>query len=112
VFSYYEERVSDQPYHRGDLLEVELVDGIDKKRPFFVPVSPGDSTYAAGHQDRHRPAHPNTCGQGRENAEGYIRADLARLFPDQDVVVVVYLKEDMNEGSLDTLTRYSDREDV
>ena len=107
VFSYYVEKDGDHVFKSGDLLGIVLEGGIDKKSHQFSPVAEGDSTYSRM-MTKIAEKLLNDClnNKIKSNAEGYIKADFARMFPDQQVVIQVYLKENIGDADLDTLKHY------
>jgi hypothetical protein len=110
VLSYHVERGGDQRYHRGDLLGLELVGGIDRKKQTFVPLDRTDSGYIVlATKIVSKLLTEGLDGKIGKNAEGYIKADLSRLFPDQTVVVIVYLNAGVDSVGLDSLRRYLQR---
>jgi FtsX extracellular domain len=111
VLSYHLVRGGDQRYHRGDLLGLELVGGIDKKKQVFVPLDPADSGFAVlVTKIASKLLNESLDGKVGKNAEGYIKADLARLFPTQTVVITAYLNAGADSVGLDSLRRYIDRQ--
>lgn len=107
VFTYHVEKEGDHIFKSGDLLGIVLIGGIDKKSHQFVPVAQVDSAYAvlvskiAGGL-----LNKSLDKRISKNAEGYIKADFARLFPDQQVVITAYLRENVVGRELDTLKQH------
>jgi len=107
IFTYCLEKDGDHTFKSGDLLGIAFIGGIDKKSHKFVPVTQGDSAYAATvTKIAENLLSKSLNNKIRKNAEGYIKADLSRLFPDQQVVITAYIRETKVDGGLDTLTRH------
>ena len=107
VFTYRVEKDGDHIFKSGDLLGLELIGGIEKKSHQFIPVVQLDSAYVAlvtkiakGLLDK------SLDKKIRKNSEGYIKADFGRFFPNQQLVITAYLKENLAKGDLDTLEKY------
>ncbi len=106
VFSCYIEKDGDSQFKTGDLLGIELIGVIDKANNQFIPAVQIDSTYgkavtrlSGGLLDK------NLDSKFRKNSEGYIKADLSKVFPDFRVVVSAYVKENVSQLELDSLIR-------
>jgi hypothetical protein len=109
VFTYHLVRGGSPLYHRGDLLGLQLIGGIDKKSNVFVPLDPADTVYAdIVTKIASKLLAESLIGKIGKNAEGYIKANLSRMFPMDPVVLSVYLSAAADSVGLDSLIRQLD----
>ena len=109
VFAYHLVHGGSPLYHRGDLLRLQLIGGIDKKSNVFIPLDSADTVYAEmATKIASKLLAESLNGKIGKNAEGYIKDDLSRMFPMHPVVLSVYLSAGADSVGLDSLTRHLD----
>ena len=110
VFSHYEEREGSDTFLSGNLLGIELTGAIDKKSGSVIPANQLDSQYASFVTAVAREwSQERMGGKLRKNAEGYLKADLGRAFPEDTVVAHVYLRENVASREVDSLLARASR---
>ena len=110
LFACYLEKEGSQPLTSSKRLEIEYIGSIDRQTRHFMPAAITDTAQTALAMEIGETFGKRALlGKINQGTDGYLKGDFSRLFPDDSVIVTVYIKEHHDQAEIDTLQQTASR---